>query len=171
MIDNLSQSMREARTWVAEILENHLAYPILPYFRSSHIGESWLGTLGALLDAASLMVTALEGVSAGQAHLLLASGMHLTGDLAEYFALSPHGDHDDSEVGIERAEFDYALFRLRTSGYTVRSADEAWPRFVALRKEYAGDLNVLARHWIIPPAQWIGDRSLIAPHARHARTS
>jgi hypothetical protein len=168
LIDDLPQSMREGRTWIAEILENHLAYPILPYFRSSHRGESWLGTLGALLDAASIMVTALETLPTGQARLLLASGTHLAEDLAEYFTPSHRHDHADSEVGIERAEFEYALSRLREKGYSVRPAEQAWPLFVAIRKNYAGDLNALARNWIIPPAQWIGDRSLLARHVRKA---
>ena len=170
LIDTLPQSMREGRTWIAEILENHLAYPILPYFRSTHRGESWLGTLGALLDAATLMVTALDGVQSGQARLLLASGTHLAEDLAEYFTPSHQHDHDESDVGIERVEFEYALCALRESGYSVRPADQAWPLFAAIRKDYAADLNMLARNWLIPPAQWIGDRSLIRPHPTHART-
>lgn len=29
---------------------------------------------------------------------------------------------------------------------------------------YAGRLNALAKHWALPPAQWIGDRSYV----RHA---
>jgi hypothetical protein len=170
LIDSLPQSMREGRTWIAEILENHLAYPILPYFRSSHRGESWLGTLGALLDAASLMVTALDGVPSGQARLLLTSGTHLAEDLAEYFTPSHQHVHADSEVGIERAEFEHALCALRESGYTVRPADQAWPLFAAIRKNYASDLNMLARNWLIPPAQWIGDRSLIS-HSVYAHTA
>jgi hypothetical protein len=168
LIDTLPQSMREGRTWIAEILENHLAYPILPYFRSSHRGESWLGTLGALLDAASLMVTVLDDVPSGQARLLLTSGTHLADDLAEYFTLSHQHDHDYSEVGIERAEFEHALCALRESGYSVRPADQAWPLFAAIRKDYASDLNMLARNWLIPPAHWIGDRSLIS-HPAHGR--
>lgn len=170
LIDTLPQSMREGRTWIAEILENHLAYPVLAYFRSSHRGESWLGTLGALLDAASVMVTAFDGVPSGQAQLLLYSGTHLARDLADYFAPSHQHDHDDSDVGIERAEFEHALCALRESGYSVRPADQAWPLFAAIRKDYAGDLNMLARTWLIPPAQWIGDRSLIS-HLSHIRNA
>jgi Ion channel len=169
LIGDFPQSMREGRRWIAEILENHLAYPILPYFRSSHRGESWIGTLGALLDAAALAVSSLEEVPTGQARLLLASGIHLAADLAEYFIPSHnHDGHTDAEVGIERAEFEHALRSLREKGYVVRPAENAWPLFVSIRKEYASDLNVLARNINIPPAQWIGDRSLLA-RPGHAR--
>ena len=46
--------MIDAQRWAAEVMESHLAYPMLAYFRSSHDDQSWIGTLGTLLDAATL---------------------------------------------------------------------------------------------------------------------
>jgi hypothetical protein len=37
----------------------------------------------------------------------------------------------------------------------------AWQRFSQMRAQYAGSLNAMARHFHIPPAQWIGDRSFL----------
>ena len=48
----------------------------------------------------------------------------------------------------------------------MRERETAWIEFAALRGSYALPLNGMARWWRIPPALWIGDRSIIA--TRHA---
>src|SRR5713101_1361627 len=53
--DELVKTFDDWRAWSAAVLESHLAYPILLYFRSSHDNEAWLNSFGAVMDAASLM--------------------------------------------------------------------------------------------------------------------
>ena len=160
--EDLSQLMLDAQRWSASVMESHLAYPMLAYFRSSHDDQSWIGTLGTLLDAATLMMTTLDGVRDGQARILYNVGRHATRDLSKYFRV----DTGEESVGIERSEFDHACDRLVAAGYDLRQRDEAWGRFSNLRSTYAPQLNMLARLFEIPPLQWIGDRSVIAtaPH-------
>jgi hypothetical protein len=162
--DDLSRLMIDAQRWAAQVMESHLAYPVLAFFRSSHDDQSWIGTLGTLLDAATLMMTTLD-VNDGQARILYNVGRHATGDLSRYFRV---GAVDES-VGIERSEFDHACDRLAEAGYVLRDRDEAWTHFSALRSNYASHLNVLARFFQIPPIQWIGDRSIIAVASHHRR--
>ena len=135
---------------------------MLAYFRSSHDDQSWLGTLGTLLDAATLLMTTVEGVRDGQARIFYNVGRHATRDLSRYFRVDEAGE----AVGIEREEFDHACDRLVVAGYTLRDRNEAWQRFAELRSGYASHLNVMARFFEIPPIQWIGDRSMIkmSPH-------
>ncbi len=153
------------KLWAAEVLESHLAYPVLNYFRSSHDNEAWLNSFGAVMDAAVLVVSVVDGGPTGQARLFLKIGGHLVEDLAWYFRF-PH----DHETGVERHEFDEACRRLRAVGYLTRDADAAWEQFTRLRSIYASPLNQMALHLAIPPAQWIGDRSYL-PHrdAQHTR--
>ena len=40
--------------WAAEVLESHLSYPVLSYYRSQHDNQSWLATLTMILDTSSL---------------------------------------------------------------------------------------------------------------------
>jgi hypothetical protein len=68
------------------------------------------------------------------------------------------------EVGIERDEFVSAHARLRAKGLKMRNLDEAWDAFAALRATYAQPLNAMALWWRIPPAMWIGDRSIVTRH-------
>ena len=36
LVDELSNTFEQYEIWAAEMLDSHLAYPILPFFRSSH---------------------------------------------------------------------------------------------------------------------------------------
>lgn len=160
--DDLSVLMIDAQRWAAAVMESHLAYPVLAFFRSSHDEESWVGTLGTLLDAATLLMTTVDGVRDGQARIFYNVGRHAARDLARYFRV---GDSEES-AGIERAEFEHACDRLAAAGYTLHDRDESWKQFAVLRSGYANRLNALAAFFQIPPLQWIGDRSAInvTPH-------
>jgi hypothetical protein len=158
--ESLGPLMHDAQRWCASLMETHLAYPILGYFRSSHDYESWVGTLGSVLDAATLMITTVE-CDAGEAYLLYDIGRHAARDLANYFNL----DGETSNPGIAQEEFERACGRLVEAGYQLRDETTAWERFALMRAVYAGHLAVLARFFSIPPLEWVGDRSLIStPH-------
>ena len=146
--------------WSAEVLESHLAYPILLFFRSTHDHESWVSALGALLDAATLMMTTIADGPAAQAKVMRAIGVHVIEDIARFLGYALLGAVPDGP-GVERVEFDAARERLGAAGYRLVEAEAAWASFAALRAEYAGRLNVLARFLSVPPAQWIGDRSIV----------
>ena len=160
VVSDLPRIFVQGQTWAAEVLDNHLAYPILAYFRSSHVDVSWLAALGAVLDAATLVISTLEEVPKGQAYIMHDIGSHLTHDLAKYFRFT-----SDGEVRVELFEYQNARQRLAAAGYKLVEERKGWSEFQNLRAQYAGDLNSMARYWDIPPAQWIGDRSSIA--ARH----
>jgi hypothetical protein len=159
--DDLNALMTDAQRWAASLMESHLAYPTLAYFRSSHEYESWVGTLGTLLDASVLLMTAVD-IRCGQARIFFNIGRHAASDLKRYFNL------DRPEPRVERAEFEHACDRLQAAGYTIKPRDEAWERFQSLRTSYAGNVDALAHFFEIPPLQWIGDRSALsrAPHAK-----
>jgi hypothetical protein len=159
---DLNALMLDAQRWAAQVMETILAYPTLAYFRSSHDEQSWVGTLGTLLDAAALMTTALAGVAGGQAHIFYDVGRHAVCDLSRYFGI----DAPAEAAGIERSEFDHACDRLAAAGYALRERDEAWRRFSALRSRYAAPLNGLARFFEIPSLAWIGDRTMLG-HSPH----
>jgi hypothetical protein len=161
--EDLPPLMIGAQRWAAALMESHLAYPVLAFFRSSHDDQSWVGTLGTLLDAATLMMTTIDGVRDGQARIFYNVGRHATFDLSNYLMLGPKAGEET--VGIERSEFEDACNQLVEAGYTLRDRDEAWKRFSDLRSNYAARLNALARFFEIPPLQWIGDRSSIGASA------
>jgi hypothetical protein len=154
LVDDLPRFFATAQTWCAEVLGTHLAYPPLCYFRSSHVGMSWVAALGAVLDAAVLTISTVEGVPKGQARLAHSVGAHLVYDVAHYFRLL-----GPELTLVEYQEFLAARGRLAACGFTLADEEQSWQAFATLRAEYASSLNSLARLWTIPPSQWIGDRS------------
>jgi hypothetical protein len=164
MPDELLRTFDDWRQWSAAVLESHLAYPILFYFRSSHDNEAWINSFGAVMDAATLALSTLIADDAleGHAHLCIKVGNHLVEDLSWAFGFS----RDDNPI-VERQEFEEALGRLAKAGYATRESDVAWRQFSSLRSMYASPLNQLARRLAIIPAPWIGDRSYL-PHAKRA---
>ena len=161
IIEQLPSVFREWELWTGEVLDSHLSYPLLAFFRSTHDNESWISALGAVLDAATLLIAAVD-VPGGNAQLLYDLGCHAVEDLSNYFGLV-----HEHEIGVERAEFEAALDSLAEAGYPVLlDRAVAWERFGALRVRYAGPLNVVARSFVTPPALWIGDRATL--HATEA---
>ncbi len=158
MRDQLVKTFDDWREWTAAVLESHLAYPILFYFRSSHDNEAWLNSFGAVMDAANLVVSTVDGEAKGSARLTLTIGNHLVEDMAWNFRYSA-----EQYVGVERHEFREALERLTKAGYACKDEDVAWEHFSKIRGKYAYALNEMARRFAIIPAVWIGDRSYL-PH-------
>jgi hypothetical protein len=140
------------------VLESHLAYPILLYFRSSHDNEAWLNSFGAVMDAATLVMSAVDEDEEGPARLMFTVGNHLVEDLSWYFRFTSTKD-----PLVDRDEFEQAVARLRKAGFRVKSVEEAYTKFSHLRGKYASQMNQMAHRLAIIPAEWIGDRTY-APH-------
>jgi hypothetical protein len=158
---DLAGLFREWQLWSAEVLDSHLSFPVLTYFRSSHDNDSWISSLGAMMDAASLVLTTIEDGPTAWAKMFRWVGGHCIEDITRYFRLP-----DERQVGVELEEFREARRRLATAGWSLRPEGESWEAFQQVRAEYAGRVNAMARHWASPPAQWIGERSILR-HGRH----
>jgi hypothetical protein len=158
---SLSELFAEWEQWAADVLETHLSYPLLAFFRSPHDNTSWVTALGSVLDAATLMLTAVETEPDERARLLYGTGVHAVEDLFFYFRLT------EREAVISRREFEEVLEDLRTVGIRVRPVDEAFAAFTKKREKYAPRLDALAVLLAAPPAQWIGDRSMLGARTPH----
>jgi len=137
--------------WAVEVLDSHVAYPLLGFFRSSHDNLSWISALGSVLDAASLVLTTIEGVPRGEAKLFKRVGTHLVEDI---FNL---GFRDGEASSVDRESFDLVCDRLEDAGYRLAPRDTAWPAFEAARATYATRLESMAEYWATPATSWLGD--------------
>jgi hypothetical protein len=64
-----------------------------------------------------------------------------------------------AEPCVDRAQFQSAWDRLESVGFPLeRSADEAWPVFCSLRRDYAPIACQLLYWTIAAPAPWSGSR-------------
>src|SRR6202022_5161635 len=101
MTEDLPRLLGDWEKWGAEVLDSHMAYPLLAYFRSSHDSESWISALGAVLDASTLVLTTVTDIPRGPAQMMYAMGRHAVEDLSRYFRIP-----QDHQPGVERYEFD-----------------------------------------------------------------
>src|SRR5580693_7102185 len=79
---HLDDIFREWEHWAAEVLESHISYAALGFFRSQHINQSWLGALTMMLDTTALVSAGIDGVAKPQAKLTFAVARHAVVDLA-----------------------------------------------------------------------------------------
>jgi hypothetical protein len=151
LVERLPQLFLEWERWGAEVLDSHVAFPVLGFFRSSHDNLSWISALGTMLDAASLVLTTIEGLPRGEAKLFKRVGGHLVEDIYNL------GFHAGTPTGLAREDFEAACDRLEQVGYSLTARDEAWPLFQAARGTYATRLETMAAYWATPATSWLGD--------------
>jgi len=161
MASALPELFAEWERWVADVLESHMSYPILSLFRSPHDNTSWVTSLGSVLDAATLMLTSVDGEPDERAKLLYGTGVHAVEDLYYYLRLT------EREAVIQRDEFESVLEDMKDDGFSILPVDDAFARFTEKRAKYAPRLDALAVLLAAPPGLWIGDRSYLGARTAH----
>jgi hypothetical protein len=96
----LTTLLAEWERWAAEILESHISYPILCFYRSQHDTQSWLSALVSILDTCSLLISVIEGTSSRQAQLTFVMARHALVDLGQVFHVQ------EQNAWRHQAEFD-----------------------------------------------------------------
>ena len=72
--ERLPELFHDWEGWAAEVLDSHVAYPLLGFFRSSHDNLSWISALGTVLDASSLGSTTVDRCPSRRGQALQADG-------------------------------------------------------------------------------------------------
>jgi hypothetical protein len=153
----------EWERWSAELLESHMSYPLLCYYRSQHTNQSWLGALTSILDTSALLIAGVRGHEARQAQLTFAMARHDMVDLAQVFSLKPVNNAPD-RLPPERYEQLYDL--LCQSGIKVCRDDQSMARLRELRGLYEGYATAMSRLLQMPLPPWIADH----PHKDNWQT-
>jgi hypothetical protein len=151
----LSLLLVEWERWSAELLESHISYPLLCYFRSQHNNQSWISALTAVLDTSALLIAGVQGHEARQAQLTFAMARHAMVDLAQIFSLAPIKDAPD-RLPAERYEQLYSL--LCQSGVSVCRDGHSYERLRDMRALYEGYAAALAEYLRMPLPPWIADQ-------------
>jgi len=150
----LTRLLEEWERWSAELLESHISYPLLCYFRSQHNNQSWISALTAILDTSALLIAGVRGHEARQAQLTFAMARHALVDLAQIFSIPPVKDAAD-RLPAERYE---QLFnQLCESGVSVCRDSHSSERLREMRVLYEGYAETLSRYLRMPLPPWIAD--------------
>jgi hypothetical protein len=143
------------------MLETHVSYPILCYYRSQHDNQSWLAAITSILDACALLITTVEGPSTRQAQLTFAIARHTLVDLGHVFHLEKHEKvyREQPSVRLPAEEFARLCESLRVAGFSLCDSPDTRARLEAIRKLYEPHSCAMAAYmkldlptWTPPPA-------------------
>jgi hypothetical protein len=131
----ISRLLEEWERWSAELMESHISYPLLCYFRSQHVNQSWLSALVAILDSCSLMIAMEEGAASRQAQLTFAMARHAMVDLAQLFHIKtmPNAANRLTDEGFEEM-----FSMLCQAGVRVSRDTASRERLQQMRSLYEG---------------------------------
>lgn len=149
--EELLSFLHEWERWCAELLESHLSYPVLAYYRSLHERQSWLAALTTLLDACALILVGIEGIPVKPVHFVFALARHAAVDLAQSFGVKPvHGTRPVPEQRtFSSADFARLCTDLAAHGIVVRDGADAEARFKELRGMYEPFVVALAHYFLL----------------------
>ena len=167
--DDLDGEWQRWESWFADIEESHTTHSMVVWLRSPRAGRSWVTAAGTVLDAASLVVAAVERPRDPTAQLCIRAGFVALRQIADGFGISHDADPaPDDPISITRREFDEACAALDEAGVPlVADRDQAWRDWAGWRVNYDTVLLRLAELTSAPTAPWVSDRSPVD----HRRTS
>jgi len=150
-LDVLGTLLRDWEHWAAEVLESHLSYPVLSFFRSQHDNQSWLGALTTILDASALFMTALDHGPARQARLTFAMARHAVVDLAQVLGTPPRAP---APGRLPPGGLTQLASALATEGLALKDDRETERQLAELRALYEPYVNALALHLAFALPAW-----------------
>jgi hypothetical protein len=150
----LDQIFRDWERWAAEVLESHLSYPALSFFRSQHNNQSWLGALTTILDGSALVMAGVDGLNDQQAKITFAVARHAVVDLAQVVNARYNPEVPDR---LPPVELDRLRQSLALSGVKLHSGvefEETLSRLRSLYEPYGAaialNLSITLPPWIHP---------------------
>lgn len=150
----LDAYLRDWETWAAELLESHLSYPLLAYFRSQHDNQSWLAALTTILDTCALVLAAVEdlpGRRRHQARLTYAMARHAVVDLARVLLTAPRPPQPERLTADDVA---HLRDELAACGLRLAENPAALDRLSELREAYEPYVSALSARLALPLPPW-----------------
>jgi hypothetical protein len=168
---------RTSASWVLDLDQTHTAFPALCYFPEAAPEESWVASVGSLLDAAALLLSASDFNTEEHAAeevkgpmMALAYGLPTLVTIgrsaglpiarpALVMTLLARSGEPAPDISVRRDEYIAALDRLHPL-LPVPDADRerCWQRFAWMRSGYDEALRGLAGLTLASPAPWTTDR-------------
>ena len=156
-VEALVQYLRDWEIWSAQLMESHLSYPVLCYFRSQHNNQSWLAALTTILDSCAMLIAFAERELRAQAMLTFAISRHAVVDLAQVMNIAPRAPTADRLPAPE-------LARLRNflaaAGVLLSKESGYDQKFSQLREMYEPYVNGLAHRLLMSLPPWTSAESI-----------
>jgi hypothetical protein len=152
-LDRLEDLLREWEVWASDLLESHLSYPMLVYYRSQHENQSWLSALAAIMDCCALILAGVENMRPLQARMTFAMARHVIVELARSFDIAPSrytgGDRLPASAYLKMEQM------LRDAGVEWDSSPQTEEALAGLRATYEPLLDGLRLALRLPLPEWM----------------
>jgi len=150
-VEELRLLLHDWEVWCADILESHLSYPILAFYRSQHEQQSWVEALTVILDTCALMLTGIEGTPVEPARFAFAMARHAVVDLAQVLGTPP-------TPGVNRlssSDFAHLQDVLAASGIHLKEGTATEQQLAELRETYEPFVSALATRIQVSLPPWL----------------
>jgi hypothetical protein len=161
----LTPYLRDWEIWAAQLMESHLSYPVLCYFRSQHDNQSWLAAFTAVLDVSALLIAYGEGTAKWQSQLTFAIARHAVVDLAEVLRVPASKPEHDRLPPKDVFAVRNLLLECRASSKCGDAGDK---KLSELREMYEPYLNALSSRLLMPLPSWGVGRQFVENWKRSA---
>jgi hypothetical protein len=152
-LDKLDDLLREWEIWGSELLESHLSYPMLVYYRSQHDNQSWLAAISAVMDCCALILAGVEDMKPLQARMTFAMARQVIVEMARSFRIKPSRYDGGDRLPHEDYLRMEAIFAK--SGLNWQSGRETEETLAALRATYEPLLDGLGSALLLALPTWI----------------
>lgn len=153
----LREFLKDWERWAAQLLESHLSYPVLGFFRSQHEHQSWVAGLTMILDTCALVMSGVEGEATRQAQLTFAMARHAAVDLSQIFETPPTNPPTDRLPLEAVARMLDMLNRYRVSVFEGEPiiASHSLGKLAELRSSYEPYVYALSHHLLMALPPWL----------------
>lgn len=148
----LDEILREWERWAGEVLESHISYPALSFFRSQHVNQTWLGALTSILDASSLVIAGMDNSRSMQARVTFSMARHAVVDLAQVVKARYDPNPPDRLPTTELARLRQYLSEREVQ---LKEGPEFEQKLAHLRSLYEPYVLSMARNLSITLPPWI----------------
>jgi hypothetical protein len=136
--------------WCSELLESHISYPAVAYFRSQHQRQSWVSALTTILDVSALLEVGVDGLPTWRAHVTFAMARHAAVDLAQILG-APLDPAIDRLPPDELAALQHDL---EQTGLALRLSPDAARNLAELRRSYEPYVAALSERLLMSLPAW-----------------
>ena len=143
--------MHEWEHWCSEILESHISYNVLIFYRSQHPDQSWLGAITTVLDTCALILAGIEGVPIKPIKFTFAIARHAAVDLALILDTPPIKDGNR----LPHEDFVRLRAQLAEVGLMLKDGEATEKRLAQLRGMYEPFVEGLARRLLLNLPRWM----------------
>ncbi len=153
----LNRYLSSWEMWVAELMETHLAYPVLAYFRSQHVNQNWLSAVCTLLDTCAFTIAAAPPGTVDAARFTYAIARHAVVDLSYSFHVEPLEPAVDR---LPQEDLEEMLRQLAEVGVEAATDLETIKaRLERMRASYEPYINALGERLDLGLPQWLAPES------------